>query len=415
VTTSNVFYTGAPVAAGTFSGGSGIVGFGSGVILSTGDVGFVVGPNVSDQITQTNFEAGDPDLDSLSSFSTFDAAVLEFDFVPASGAVAFRFVFASDEYNEWVNAEFNGASFHDVFALYVNGVNCAAVPGSSAPISINTINNGNPFGVPPVSNPGLYRNNDFDDPGPTLDIEMDGLTVVLTCIAPVNSGVTNHIKFAIADVSDYEFDSVVFIEALSLVGSGSGDTDCNFLINSVDALSVLRVSAGLPVTAQCMSNGDVNCSGGLNAVDALLILRFAASLPITGLPEGCPPIGSGSPSPTPSGTASPPPPSATATPSPPPQILQLGIGDNFFDPQQLDVTAGQAFVIDVSNVGSAIHNVRVAGDDNQFDTGDDILSPPDVILGGNSAQLGGILASPGTYDFQCDFHPLQMTGTVTAN
>jgi len=405
VTTSNVTYVGADVAAGTFSGGLPVLGsFDSGIILSTGDIGSVVGPNEFASVTGQNFELGDPQLTALSGNPTYDAAVLQFDFVPATDIAAFRFVFASDEYQEWANTLYN-----DVFAFYVNGVNCAVVPNTSTPISVNTINNGNHGGTPPVDptphNPGLYRNNDFLFPPPVpLDTEMDGLTVVLTCLTSVNEGVTNHIKLAIADASDDQFDSVVFIQANSFVGSGPGDTDCNSQITSVDALFVLRAAAGLPVTAQCMPNGDVNCSGSLNAVDALLILRFSASLPITGPPEGCPPIGSGPPSPT-----------ASPSPSPTPGALQLTVGDNFFDPQQLDVTAGQAFVIDVSNVGSAIHNVHLDGDDDQFDTGDDILSSPDVILGGNSAQVGRIHASPGTYDFRCDFHPDQMTGTITAS
>lgn len=46
---------------------------------------------------------------------------------------------------------------------------------------INTINYGNPFGTAPNSHPELYINNEPFDGGATLDTEMDGLTVVLTC------------------------------------------------------------------------------------------------------------------------------------------------------------------------------------------------------------------------------------------
>ncbi len=291
VTTSNVTYVGADVAAGTFSGGAGIVGFDSGVILSSGDISFVVGPNQFASVGAQNGELGDAQLTALSGNPTFDAAILEFDFVPATDVALFRFVFASDEYNEFVNTVFN-----DVFAFYVNGVNCAVVPNTTTPISINTINNGNPFGTLPAENPSLYRNNDAQ-PGP-LDTEMDGLTVTLTCLTAVNQGLTNHIKLAIADASDQVYDSVVFLQANSLVGSGPGDADCNSLINSIDALFALRFAAGLPVSGQCVPNADVNCSGNINSVDALLILRFAASLSVN-LPPGCPPIGSGPPSPTP--------------------------------------------------------------------------------------------------------------------
>jgi len=294
VTTSNVTYTGAPVAAGNFSGGTGIVGFASGVILSTGDIGNVIGPNEMPDVTGDNNTAGDTDLSALAGFTTFDAAVLEFDFVPATDIALFRFVFASDEYNEFVNTVFN-----DVFAFYINGANCALVPNTSTPITINTINNGNPFGTPPITNPTLYRNNDFQVPAAVpFNTEMDGLTVNLTCLTAVNQGVNNHIKLAIADASDDQYDSVVFLQANSLVGSGPGDTDCNSLINSIDALFALRFAAGLPVNGQCVPNADVNCSGIINSIDALLILRFGAGLSVN-LPPGCPPIGSGPPSPSP--------------------------------------------------------------------------------------------------------------------
>src|SRR4029079_8531064 len=83
---------------------------------------------------------------ALSGYQTFDAAVLEFDFVPTANQVVFEYTFASDEYPEWVNTPFN-----DVFAFYVNGTNHAVVlqiAGERAapfvPVAVNNINNGNP-------------------------------------------------------------------------------------------------------------------------------------------------------------------------------------------------------------------------------------------------------------------------------
>src|ERR1700741_864675 len=51
VTVSNVTYTGSPVAAGTFHTATSIVGFTDGIILSTGSVRSVNGPNCSSGIT----------------------------------------------------------------------------------------------------------------------------------------------------------------------------------------------------------------------------------------------------------------------------------------------------------------------------------------------------------------------------
>ena len=210
VVISNVTYGGVDESAGLFSGGAGIIGFDSGIILSSGNIANVIGPNLFDDITATNGTPGDTDLDILSGYTTYDATILEFDFVPITNTISFNYVFASDEYNEWVHTQYN-----DVFAFFVNGTNCATVNGD--PVSINTINNGRPYGTPPMENPSFYINNDLDDGGGSIDTEMDGLTVVLTCQATVSPGVINHIKLAIADASDSIWDSNVFLENNSFI------------------------------------------------------------------------------------------------------------------------------------------------------------------------------------------------------
>jgi hypothetical protein len=204
VSATNVTYTGAPQGAGIFTGGGGILGggiaeFESGVILSSGDIASIVGPNVAEDTQTSFFGPGDADLDGLiPEGATFDAAVLEFDFVPTAPKLTFQYVFASDEYNEFVDSSFN-----DVFGFFVNGVNLAVVPDTQTAVSINNIS--------PNTNPLFYENNACADTGCPLDIEADGLTVALSFTAPVNPGQTNHIKLAIADVEDDIYDSWVFI------------------------------------------------------------------------------------------------------------------------------------------------------------------------------------------------------------
>lgn len=214
---SNVSYTGARAAAGMFSGGEEIVGFESGIVIGTGRIASVKGPNKVVDATTENGTPGDSLLDLLagSGNPTEDAAILSFDFVPHGSSITFEYVFASEEYNEYVNTGYN-----DVFAFYVNGENCAVVGRTALPVSINTINNGNPFGIPPVSHPELYRNNDPDsNGGATIATEMDGLTTVLTCTARVKPGVKNHMRLAIADAGDPAYDSNVFLRAGSLAVS----------------------------------------------------------------------------------------------------------------------------------------------------------------------------------------------------
>jgi hypothetical protein len=208
VTITSVRYTGADVAAGTFSGGTGIIGFEEGIILSTGRIDYVIGPNEYSDITWVNYQPGDADLDALiPGYYTNDAAVLEFDFIPTTSVIHFEYIFASDEYNEYV-----GTSFNDVFGFFLNGQNIAVIPGTlNTPVSINNVNLG--------SYSQYYVNNDVHDgpvPAVELNTEMDGLTTVLSATANVVPGQVNTIKLAIADVTDYAYDSNVFIKAESV-------------------------------------------------------------------------------------------------------------------------------------------------------------------------------------------------------
>src|SRR3989441_6074077 len=236
VTISNVTYAGTTKSSGQFQGGTTIIGFDSGVILSSGFATDVIGPNKSDSTSKVLGTGSDADLTALSGFPTFDKTVLEFDLVPQASTLTFQYVFASEEYNEFANTQFN-----DVFAFFVNGTNCATVPGTvpPKPVSINTINGGNQLGVNP-KNPALYRNNDLSDGPALIDTEADGLTVVLTCATAVNAGVTNHIKLAIADASDPVLDSYVFLKAGSFVSSNitlapQTDTNPTFTTHTVTA------------------------------------------------------------------------------------------------------------------------------------------------------------------------------------
>ncbi len=215
---SNVTYTGDHAQAGTVDLlDPAVVSFNHGVVLSTGNVADIVGPNKSEGTTGVMTGASDADLTSLIASTatvnpmTYDASVLEFDFTPNASTVYFTYVFGSDEYLEWVNL------FNDVFAFYVNGTNCATVGGGS-PVSIDTINS--------TVNAGSYRDNSFaSPPANPINIESDGLSVELICHAAVNPGVPNHIKLAIADTSDQVLDSIVMIKSASL--STTPPESCN--------------------------------------------------------------------------------------------------------------------------------------------------------------------------------------------
>jgi hypothetical protein len=214
VVVSNAVLTGAPQAAGTFVGELGVIGFDQGIILSSGDIGTLAGPNTGDATSTINSTPGDPDLDALiPGYTTYDAVVLEFDFTcPTPQDVVFQYVFGSEEYNEWVDSPFN-----DVFGFFLNGVNIALAPAgcsnAGSPVSINNVNCGNPYvGIGPNCN--CYRNNDLDDGGGAINTELDGLTQVFFATGTILPG-TNHIKLAIADAGDQVLDSDVMIRCQS--------------------------------------------------------------------------------------------------------------------------------------------------------------------------------------------------------
>ena len=209
ITVLNVEYIGATNASGVFCSGDGIIGFDTGILLTSGDAVNVIGPNDSSGKSTDNGLPGDTDLATLiPGFENLDASVLQITFIPTTSEVQFNYVFSSEEYNEFVNSSFN-----DVFGFFVNGVNYALIPGTATPVSINNVNNGNSS----VASGGPCVNCQFyvDNVGSNLNLntQMDGLTVVLPMIAPVNAGTVNTIKIAIADAGDHALDSAVFIQA----------------------------------------------------------------------------------------------------------------------------------------------------------------------------------------------------------
>lgn len=215
VTVSNAVLTGAPGAVGLFSGGTTVFGISQGVVLSSGSAASIVGPNLADDTSTDNGLPGDADLDALiPGYTTFDATILEFDFSCSNPvAISFQYVFASEEYNEWVNSPYN-----DVFGFFLNGVNIAAAPlicsGGGVPVSINNVNCGNPYLPPGGPNCDCYRNNALPDGGGAIDTEMDGLTQVFYATGTILPGV-NHMKIAIADAGDHILDSNVMLDCQS--------------------------------------------------------------------------------------------------------------------------------------------------------------------------------------------------------
>jgi hypothetical protein len=179
ITISNATLSAASAtAAGTFTGAAGAIGFDKGVLLTTGTVNCAPGPNNQSACTGSGTTTS-----------------LKFDFTSNTGNVFFKYVFASEEYNEYVGSQYN-----DLFELKLNGTNIALLPAGGGVVSINNVNNG--------TNSAYY----LDNAVLGLDTQYDGLTKVLVAQASGLVG-TNTFEFLIQDKGDASWDSGVFIEA----------------------------------------------------------------------------------------------------------------------------------------------------------------------------------------------------------
>ncbi len=240
VTVTNVTFAGDSTQIGTFNGTATVLGVDTGVILCTGSVFGAVGPNSSGSSSLGGgaFGASDPDLAALSMpYPVNDAAVLEFDATSTTDTLRFAFVFASDEYVEYVN------SVNDVMGIFVSGpgisgpyvngaANIALVPGATDEVSVNTVNN--------VVNPAFYVDNGTGNTYPynTFGIypQYDGFTTPIAASVPVVPGAAYHVKVAIGDASDTVWDSGIFLASRALV-AGVDST----VIDSVLSMAVRPV------------------------------------------------------------------------------------------------------------------------------------------------------------------------------
>ncbi len=212
---------------GTFTNGTTSINLATGVVLCTGNVNILPGPNNATNANGGfgNNSADDTDLATLTGGNQYDVSLIEFDFKPTAGTVQFEFVFGSEEYCEYVNSNFN-----DVFGFFISGPgitgnkNIALLPDGVTPVAINNVNH--------LTNSQYYVNNNNSGVGPgpscagqsvynAADCQLDGWTVVLTATADVTPCQTYHIKLAIADIGDAAYASAVFLKAQSFDAGGS--------------------------------------------------------------------------------------------------------------------------------------------------------------------------------------------------
>lgn len=203
------------------------------VILSTGLVSALRGPNNAQAMNSGSLaQPGDASLAALIGTvvgNTFDAAILTFQFIPLGTTLRIPFLFTSEEYINFVYS-----TFEDTMAIWLQapgqafpGTNIAVVPGTSTPISINTVHNGKPYGTPPVKNAQYYFNNPVISAGalspfwmqPNGIVGLNGAgTVPMIASATVIPGQTYTLRLGICDVSDHILDSAMYLGAITTTG-----------------------------------------------------------------------------------------------------------------------------------------------------------------------------------------------------
>ncbi len=258
VTFSGVYNNASKYQVGYFSTATTTLaqmGFSSGVVLTTGnttDIPLTLGsnPQAAGQMS-TGYVSCTPgevrqtgtcgvlinDLDILAGSSNYyNAAILEFDFVPVSSVVQFRYIFGSEEYTDnsgFIN--YQCSSYNDKFGFLISGPGIAGGQGftnnarniarlaNGSEVSINSVNGGtvgSSGGAPSAANclaanPAWVQNSPSPEYLGTIDgTELNGNTDILTAEQTgLTPGQTYHIKLMITDVSDAAYDAVVYLEA----------------------------------------------------------------------------------------------------------------------------------------------------------------------------------------------------------
>jgi len=261
VTVSGISQQGQNSQFGSFTATNSNLGINSGIVITTGTIfntgAGPHGPNNQIDAGVALGGAGSPMLTSIVGNTTHDAAIIQFNLVPYSDTVRFRYVFGSEEYLEYCGTQFN-----DIFGFFISGPgivpdgsfgsyrNIARIPGSGVPVAINNVHsfvgsniNGNQV---PAQNPAYYVNNNG---GAT--IQYDGFTVPLEAVAKVQCGQTYNLIIAIADVGDGIYDSGIFLEANSLTSKTPVDIDYQISFDAFNDPSLMAegcVSATFTLT-----------------------------------------------------------------------------------------------------------------------------------------------------------------------
>ena len=197
---------------GYFERGASNFPFENGIVLTTGDANAAGNAEITEILNDGNDNwTTDPDLEAvLGVTGTLNATSIEFNFVSISNQIQFNYILASEEYF----ANFP-CQYSDGFAFLIREansgnpyVNIALVPGTSTPVNTNTVHD-EIAGFCAASNEQYFEGYSLGD------TNYNGRTTILSASASIQPNVEYQIKLIIADQTDENYDSAVFIQGNS--------------------------------------------------------------------------------------------------------------------------------------------------------------------------------------------------------
>ena len=201
---------------GYFERGASNFPFENGIILATGNANSAGNTQNFNVLNEGDDSWGtDSDLESALGISgTLNATSLEFNFISIANQIQFRYILASEEYFGNFPCQYS-----DGFAFLIRQagtndpyVNIALVPGTAIPVNTNTVHD-EIVGFCDASNEDYFEGYSLGD------TNYNGRTAVLSATASIVPNVEYQIKLIIADQTDENYDSAVFIEGNSFNAS----------------------------------------------------------------------------------------------------------------------------------------------------------------------------------------------------
>jgi uncharacterized repeat protein (TIGR01451 family) len=267
---------------GGLTGGTPNIGINAGVALVTGDASTAIGPNnIGSRSTSNAGSSIDSDLLAIDpNTNQFDTTSISVDVIPAGNFMSVKFVFASEEYDEYVCSQYN-----DAMGIFVTGpgivsntttgkANIARVSngtGNFFPISINQINKGvaGSNGSSTYPNCTLLTNSAFytSNPANGANLQYDGMTIPIEAVVAVTPQQKYTVKIAVADISDTSLDSAVFVEKISSYNLDLGDAP-NTYGTAIPNSSVLLPGPARHSTGTNVYLGSIAPDGENNTIPA---------------------------------------------------------------------------------------------------------------------------------------------------